>query len=83
MGFYFEILIGILAISNSFVWAGAECDPTDCRYLRDRLDTLEAVVRGLISIVASQKKGEELRGILALSASLNSSKNKTIPIGTT
>jgi hypothetical protein len=86
MGFYFEILIGIiiLVISNKFVWANVECDPTaECRQLRERVETLETVVRGLISIVANQHKtDEELREILALSSSLDSSENKTVPIGT-
>ena len=86
MGFYFEFLIGIiiLVISNNFVWANVECDPTaECRQLRERVETLETVVRGLISIVANQHKtGEELRDILALSSSLDSSENKTVPIGT-
>ena len=57
MGFYFEFLIGIiiLVISNNFVWANVECDPTaECRQLRERVETLETVVRGLISIVAVQ-----------------------------
>jgi hypothetical protein len=55
MGFYSEILIGIiLVISNNFVWANVECDPTaECRQLRERVETLETVVRGLISIVAN------------------------------
>ena len=84
MGFYFEILIGIiLVISNNFVWADVECDPTaECRQLRERVDTLETVVRRLISIVANHKTDEELREILALSSSLDSSKNKTVQIGT-
>ena len=85
MGFYFEFLIGIiiLVISNNFVWANVECDPTaECRQLRERVETLETVVRGLISIVANHKTDEELREILALSSSLDSSKNKTVPIGT-
>ena len=61
-----------------------ECDPTaECRQLRERVETLETVVRGLISIVANQHKtDEELREILALSSSLDSSENKTVPIGT-
>lgn len=80
MGFYFEILLVILVISKSCFGAKAQCDPIDCRHLRDRLETLETVVQGLISIVASQKTGEELRGIL--SASYNSSKNKTVSICT-
>jgi hypothetical protein len=84
MGFYSEILIGIiLVISNNFVWANVECDPTaECRQLRERVETLETVVRGLISIVANHKTDEELGEILALSASLDSSINKTVPIGT-
>jgi hypothetical protein len=84
MGFYSEILIGIiLVISNNFVWANVECDPTaECRQLRERVETLETVVRGLISIVANHKTDEELREILALSSSLDSSENKTVPIGT-
>ncbi len=85
MGFYFEIFIGIiiLVISNNFVWANVECDPTaECRQLRERVETLETVVRGLISIVANHKTDEELGEILALSASLDSSINKTVPIGT-
>ena len=85
MGFYFEFLIGIiiLVISNNFVWANVECDPTaECRQLRERVETLETVVRGLISIVANHKTDEELREILALSSSLDSSENKTVPIGT-
>lgn len=84
MGFYSEILIGIiLVISNNFVWANVECDPTaECRQLRERVETLETVVRGLISIVANHKTDEELRDILALSSSLDSSENKTVPIGT-
>jgi hypothetical protein len=85
MGFYFEFLIGIiiLVISNNFVWANVECDPTaECRQLRERVETLETVVRGLISIVANHKTDEELGEILALSASLDSSINKTVPIGT-
>ena len=85
MGFYSEILIGIiiLVISNKFVWANVECDPTaECRQLRERVETLETVVRGLISIVANHKTDEELGEILALSASLDSSINKTVPIGT-
>nr|CAH0102785.1 unnamed protein product [Daphnia galeata] len=83
MGFYFEFLIGIiiLVISNNFVWANVECDPTaECRQLRERVETLETVVRGLISIVANHKTDEELREILALSSSLDSSENKTVPI---
>ena len=86
MGFYSEILIGIiiLVLNNNFVWANVECDPTaECRQLRERVETLETVVRGLISIVANQHKtDEELREILALSSSLDSSENKTVPIGT-
>ena len=85
MGFYFEFLIGIiiLVISNKFVWANVECDPTaECRQLRERVETLETVMRGLISIVANHKTDEELREILALSSSLDSSENKTVPIGT-
>ena len=85
MGFYFEFLIGIiiLVISNNFVWANVECDPTaECRQLRERVETLETVMRGLISIVANHKTDEELREILALSSSLDSSENKTVPIGT-
>jgi hypothetical protein len=84
MGFYSEILIGIIfVISNSFVCANVECDPTEeCRQLRERVETLETVVRGLISIVANHKTDEELREILALSSSLDSSENKTVPIGT-
>ena len=68
-GLYVHILFGILVISNSFVWA---CDPTECRQLRERLETLEIVVRRLISILASKKMGEELDGILELSATLDS-----------
>jgi hypothetical protein len=85
MGFYFEFLIGIiiLVLSNNFVCANVECDPTaECRQLRERVETLETVVRGLISIVANHKTDEELREILALSASLDSSENKTVPFGT-
>ena len=85
MGFYFEFLIGIiiLVISNKFVWANVECDPTaECHQLREHVETLETVVRGLISIVANHKTDEELREILALSSSLDSSENKTVPIGT-
>ncbi|XP_046654233.1 uncharacterized protein LOC124345136 isoform X1 [Daphnia pulicaria] len=79
MGWYFEIILGILVIScTSNVWANSECNPAECRHLRERLEKLETVVRGLISIVANKKTEEELTEILALSASLDSSKNSTV-----
>jgi sulfur transfer protein SufE len=82
MGWYFEIILGILVIScTSNVWANSECNPAECRHLRKRLEKLETVVRGLISIVANKKTEEELTEILALSASLDSSKNSTIRSG--
>jgi sulfur transfer protein SufE len=79
---YFEIILGILVIScTSNVWANSECNPAKCRHLRERLEKLETVVRGLISIVANKKTEEELTEILALSASLDSSKNSTVRSG--
>ncbi|XP_046654239.1 uncharacterized protein LOC124345136 isoform X4 [Daphnia pulicaria] len=50
----------------------------ECLHLRERLEKLETVVRGLISIVANKKTEEELTEILALSASLDSFKNSTV-----
>lgn len=81
MGWYFEIILGILVISSCNVWANSECNPAECRHLRERLEKLETVVRGLISIVANKKTEEELTEILTLSASLDSSKNSTVRPG--
>jgi sulfur transfer protein SufE len=82
MGWYFEMILGILVIScTSNVWANSECNPAECRHLRERLEKLETVVRGLISIVANKKTEEELTEILALSASLDSFKNSTVRSG--
>ena len=81
MELYFQIILGILVITTSNVWANSGCDPAECRQLRERIEKLEDVVRGLISIVANKKTEEELSKILALSASLDSFKNSTVRPG--
>uniref|UniRef100_A0A0P6D4M9 Jmjc domain-containing histone demethylation protein n=1 Tax=Daphnia magna TaxID=35525 RepID=A0A0P6D4M9_9CRUS len=43
---------------ESSVNQGAECSVTECEQLRNRIEILEAAVRGIISAMASQKTGQ-------------------------
>ncbi|KAI9558684.1 hypothetical protein GHT06_015473 [Daphnia sinensis] len=73
---------------------GAECSATECEKLRNRIEILEAAVRGIVSAMASQKAGQlasvnkimerdiALRTIVSLSTTgKDVSKNGTVRYG--
>ena len=63
MGTWIQLLLSTLLI----VWMGnvkastnngvTECSLANCQQLQDRLDTLEAAVKSIVSALASQTKG--------------------------
>lgn len=73
------------------------CDPSECSLMKDRLETLEAAVRSIVSAIASQKKGpfapinkilerdpfRALRAVFSASMSNHFSRNTTDKLGNT
>ncbi len=62
MDSWFIVVLGALLIAriNSEKVSASQsstCDPSECRLMKDRLETLEAAVKSIVSAMASQKKG--------------------------